>query len=202
LNTTTSDGTRHTALSSGPWAWVLHTGTFAFSESAKYFSRKELSPAEKEEYYQEVKQMLHMFYVPPKEIPPTYADFEVFFDDTVENHLQATQTAQDYLKVIQEIGAPPQLPGFLHPLWRAATAPIGRMQYFCTVGTTPEAARKKLGLTWSASDERKLRALGWVIARTVPLLPERLRYFPIAYEARRLERDKQRLRKVIDNRPV
>ena len=34
------------------------------------------------------------------------------------------------------------------------------------------------------------------------LLPERLRYFPIAYEARRLDRDKARLRKVIDLRPM
>jgi len=42
----------------------------------------------------------------------------------------------------------------------------------------------------------------WLVAFTVPLLPERLRYFPIAYEARRLERDKQRLRKVIDIRPM
>ncbi|MEV4126294.1 hypothetical protein [Nocardia sp. NPDC049707] len=44
--------------------------------------------------------------------------------------------------------------------------------------------------------------MGWFIARTVPLLPERVRYFPIAYEAWRLERDRARLRKVIDLRPM
>ena len=50
--------------------------------------------------------------------------------------------------------------------------------------------------------EAQLRIFGRVVAFTVPLLPERLRYFPIAYEARRLERNKQALRKVIDLRPI
>ena len=202
LNTTDANGVRHTALSSGPWAWVLHTGTFAFAENAKYFSKRPLTTDEKEDYYREALQLLRNFSVPPKEMPATYADFEKFFADQVENHLQATQTSKDYLKVIRTIAPPKKLPRAMRPLWRAATDPVGRMQYFVTVGTTPEAARRKLGLTWTESDERKLRVLGWFLARLVPLLPERLRYFPIAYEARKLERDKARLRKVIDTRPL
>lgn len=202
LNTTDAKGVRHTALSSGPWAWVLHTGTFAFSENAEYFSKRPLTAAEKEDYYREALQLMRNFSVPPKELPATYADFEKFFADQVENHLEATQTSKDYLKVIRTIAAPTQLPRALHPIWRVLTGPFGRMQYFVTVGTTPEAARKKLGLVWSESDECKLRILGWLLARLVPLLPERVRYFPIAYEARKLERDKARLRKVIDVRPL
>lgn len=202
LNTVDADGTRHTALASGPWAWVLHTGTFAFTEGSKYFAREELTYAEKEQYYQEVLQLLRMFSVAPKEIPPTFAEFETFFADTVENHLVATDTARDYLKTIRSVAPPKSLPAPLRPLWKAAVAPVGRMQYFCTVGTTPEPARRKLGLTWTAEDERKLRILGWVIARVTPQLPERVRYFPIAYEARKLERDRARLRKVLDLRPM
>ncbi|MBF6350095.1 MULTISPECIES: oxygenase MpaB family protein [Nocardia] len=202
LNTTDANGKRHTALSSGPWAWVLHTGTFAFAENAKYFAKKPLTRAEKEDYYRETLQLMRNFYVPPKELPASYADFEKFFADQVDNHLEATQTAKDYLTVIRTIAPPAALPRALHPLWRGLTGPFGRMQYFVTVGTTPEVARRKLGLTWTESDERKLRILGWFIARLIPLLPERLRYFPIAYEARKLERDKARLRKVIDIRPL
>lgn len=202
LNTTDAKGVRHKALSSGPWAWVLHTGTFAFSENAKYFSRRPLTTAEKEDYYQETLQLMRNFSVPPKELPASYAEFEKFFADQVENHLEPTQTARDYLKVIRTIVPPKQIPKALTPLWKLATGPFGRMQHFVTVGTTPEAARRKLGLTWSESDERKLQVLGWFIARLVPLLPERLRYFPIAYEARKLERDRARLRKMIDIRPI
>ncbi|WP_227983275.1 oxygenase MpaB family protein [Nocardia spumae] len=202
LNTVDETGKRHSALASGPWAWVLHTGTFAFTEGSKYFGRTTLTYAEKEQYYQEVLQLLRMFSVAPKEIPATYAEFEVFFADTVENHLVATDTARDYLKTIRHVAAPKGMPKPLIPLWNAAVSPVGRLQYFCTVGTTPEPARRKLGLTWTAADERTLRVLGWLIARLVPLLPERIRYFPIAYEARRLERDRARLRKVLDLRPM
>jgi uncharacterized protein (DUF2236 family) len=202
LNTVDAQGKRHSALASGPWAWVLHTGTYAFNEGSKYFSRTPLTYAEKEQYYQEVLQLLRMFSVAPKEIPPTYAEFEVFFADTVENHLVATDTARDYLKTIRHVAPPKSLPTPLVPLWKLAATPLGRMQYFCTVGTTPEPARRKLGLTWTAQDERNLRILGWLLARLVPLLPERIRYFPIAYEARKLERDRARLRKVLDLRPM
>ncbi|MFC4125773.1 oxygenase MpaB family protein [Nocardia rhizosphaerae] len=202
LNTTDATGVKHQALASFPWAWVLHTGTFAFSENARYFSRKPLSEAEKRAYYEETLQLMRNFSVAPKEIPADHAEFEKFFADVVENHLEATGTARDYLRTIRSIGAPTWLPRPLRPLWKLLLAPIGRMQYFVTVGTTPEAARRKLGLTWSAADERKLRALGWVIARLVPLLPERVRYFPIAYEARKLDRDRARMRWVIEHRPI
>jgi hypothetical protein len=36
----------------------------------------------------------------------------------------------------------------------------------------------------------------------VPLLPEKLRYFPIAYEARRVERARRALRHVLERRPL
>ncbi|MEU8898935.1 oxygenase MpaB family protein [Nocardia sp. NPDC048505] len=202
LNTTDAAGVKHKALASGPWAWVLHTGTFAFTENARYFARRPLTYAEKEAYYRETVQLMRNFSVAPKEIPEDFAAFEKFFAEVVDNHLQATGTARDYLRVIRSVAPPKQLPRAFAPVWKAAVAPIGKLQYFVTVGTTPEPARRKLGLTWSEADERKLRALGWMIARLVPLLPERLRYFPIAYEARRLERDRVRLRKMIDLRPL
>lgn len=201
LNTVDGQGVRHTALSSGPWAWVLLTGPYAFIEGAKYFSRRPFDESEKEAYYQENVQLMRNFSVAEKEIPATYADFVAHFEDVVENHLTDTLTARDFLRLTKSIPLPPALPRALLPLWRLVTAPIGRLQYFATIGTTPEAARRKLGIGWSTADERRLRALGWFIARGVPLLPERLRYFPIAYRARRVERDKQRLHRVIGRRP-
>ncbi|MGN2636374.1 oxygenase MpaB family protein [Nocardia takedensis] len=202
LNTTTPDGVRHTALSSGPWAWVLHTGTFAFTTNSKYFARTPLTEQDKQDYYAEAVQLLRNFSVPPKEIPEDFAAFEKYFQDMLENHLVATDTARDYLRTIRSVGAPKQLPRALVPVWRAAVAPIGKLQHFVTIGTTPEIARQKLGLEWTEEDERKLKIIGRVIAYGLPLLPERLRYFPIAYEARRLERDRARLRAVITKRPI
>ncbi|GAB2511782.1 oxygenase MpaB family protein [Nocardia heshunensis] len=202
LNSTDAQGVKHRALSSGPWAWVLHTAIYAFTEGNKYFSSDQLSEADKESYYQEVVQLMRNFSVAPKEIPATYSDWVPWFENQVENHLVPTNVAYDYLKVIRNIAPPKQIPAPLHPVWRVAAKPVGRLQYFFTVGTTPEILRDKLGLEWTANDERALRVLGFVIGRTVPLLPERVRYFPIAYEARKLERDRARLRKMINLRPV
>ncbi|MGW4356366.1 oxygenase MpaB family protein [Nocardia sp. NPDC004582] len=202
LNSTDAQGVKHRALSSGPWAWVLHTAVFAFTEGNKYFSSDKLTEAEKESYYQEVVQLMRNFSVPPKEIPATYAEWLPWFEDRIDNHLVPTTVAHDYLKVIRNIAPPKQIPSALHPVWRVAAQPVGRLQYFFTVGTTPASIRDRLGLEWTANDERALRLLGWAIGRTVPKLPERVRYFPIAYEARRLERDRARLRKMITLRPI
>ncbi|WP_281032904.1 oxygenase MpaB family protein [Nocardia brevicatena] len=59
-------------------------------------------------------------------------------------------------------------------------------------------------MTWTYGGEEALAETERLRTMHAPLnlLPERLRYFPIAYEARRLERDKAELRKVIAVRPV
>ncbi len=202
LDAVDDQGVRHTALSSGPWAWVLLTGVHAATEGARYFAKGRTDPAEVEAIFDEMKQLMRGFKVAEKEIPATYADFVAFFDAKITAELRDTVVAQDFLAGVRHPGPPLGLPRVLRPVWRALTNPLGYVQYLSTVGTLPPAARRKLGLTWSRSQEAQLRVFGWIVGRTVPLLPERLRYFPIAYEARRLERDRARLRKVIEVRPV
>jgi uncharacterized protein (DUF2236 family) len=202
LNSVDANGVRHTALSSGPWAWVLLTGVHAFTEGAKYFGKGRLDDAEVTAMYEEMKQLMRGFKVAEKEIPPTYPEFVRFFDAKIAEQLDSTVVAQDFLVGVRHPGPPLGTPALLKPVWRLLTNPLGYVQHLSVVGTLPQVARDKLGLTWTRRQEAQLRVFGWVVARTVPLLPERLRYFPIAYEARRLERDRVRLRKVIDLRPT
>ena len=95
---------------------------------------------------------------------------------------------------------------FVAPALRPVAGPLvaatGRLGRFISVGTLPPAARDKLGLAWSKADERRLRAVGQVIGRSTPLLPERVRYMPIAYRARQAARAQERLREVLDTRPL
>ena len=108
-------------------------------------------------------------------------------EKVVEDRLYASTVSRDFLGITREPPAPSWFP---------------RLQYFVLIGTIPEGARRKLGIEWTARDELLLRAIGKTVPYTIPLLPERLRYFPIAYEARRLERNRQRLRKVLELRPM
>ena len=200
LDAVDADGVRHTALSSGPWAWVLLTGVHAYTEGAKYFGKPD--ELDVDGMYEEMKQLMRGFKVAEKEIPPTYADFVPFFEAKIAEQLDDSVVAQDFLAGVRHPGPPLGTPAWLRPIWRLLTNPLGYVQYLSTVGTVPEVARQKLGVIWTASQERQLRLLGRVVRFVVPRLPERLRYFPIAYEARRLEDSRQRLRKVIDLRPM
>jgi uncharacterized protein (DUF2236 family) len=201
LEAVDEDGVRHTALSSGPWAWVLLTGVHAFTVGEKYF-KPGSTASDVDAMYAEMKQLMRGFKVAEKEIPETYADFVRFFDAKVATELGNNIVAQDFLVGVRHPGPPLGTPLLLKPVWRALTNPLGYVQHLSVVGTLPESARRTLGVTWTRRQELQLRIFGQLVGRLVPLLPERLRYFPIAYEARRLERDKARLRKVIDLRPM
>jgi uncharacterized protein (DUF2236 family) len=200
--TSTVDGVRYTALASGPWAWIILTAPYAYTVGARYFSARPMSRAEEEAFYAEVVQLARNLHVAEKEIPPTYDDYLAYFADMVEHTLVAHPTAYDFLKATRRVPPPPRTPAVLRPLWRLVMDVPGRIQHFVTIGTLPAVARKKLGLSWTARDERILRALGAVVGRVLPLLPERVRYFPIAYEARRAERARRALRRALERRPV
>lgn len=201
LDAVDANGVRHTALSSGPWAWVLLTGVHAFTVGEKYFKPRG-STSDVEVMYEEMKQLMRGFKVAEKEIPPTYAEFVTFFDAKIAEQLDTNIVAQDFLTGVRHPGPPLGTPRLLKPIWRVLINPIGYVQHLSVVGTLPEVARRKLGVRWTRRQEAQLRVFGWIVGRMVPLLPERLRYFPIAYEARRLERDRARLRRVIDLRPM
>ncbi len=201
LRTTDTDGTTYHALASGPWAWIILTAPYAYTTGARYFSRRPLSRADAEAFYAEIRQLMRNLHVAEKEIPPTYDDYLAMFDKVLSDTLVAHPTAYEFLRATRRIPPPPALPGALRPLWRVAAYGPGRLQHFVTVGTLPERARTILGLTWTERDERRLRAIGRAVATVMPLLPERLRYFPIAYEARRAERANRALRKVLARRP-
>lgn len=215
LESVDADGVRHTALSSGPWAWVLLTGMHAFTEAVRVFGAG-ADRTEVEAVYEEMKQLMRGFRVAEKEIPATYDDFREHFDTVVTQHLRNTQVAHDFLEGARRPGPPLGTPRVLRPLWRAATAPLGHFQHLAILGMVPPSARATLGVRWGRWQDLELKVFGRVVGRVVPLLPERVRYFPIAYEARKLDRlrrqrpddiravarAERRLRTAIDRRPT
>jgi uncharacterized protein (DUF2236 family) len=198
----TVDGVTHTALSSGPWAWIILTAPYAYTVGARYFSNKPWTRADEEAFYAELTQLARNLHVAEKEIPPTYDAYLEYFADMLDKTLVPHPTVYEFLRATRHVPPPPALPAALRPLWRLAMVLPGRLQHFVTVGTLPDKARAKLGLRWTAADERRLRAFGRLVATVVPLLPERVRYLPIAYEARRAERARQALRRALERRPL
>jgi uncharacterized protein (DUF2236 family) len=201
LRTTDAAGVTHKALASEPWAWIVLTAPYAFTTAARYFSRKPLRPGEAEDFYAEIQQLARNLHVAEKEIPPTYDAYLKRFDDVLEHTLVAHPTAHEFLATTLRVPPPPTLPRVLRPAWRAAAYLPGRLQHFVTVGTLPPRARSILGLRWTDQDERRLRRFGRLVATVMTVLPERLRYYPIAYKARQAARAQRALRRALESRP-
>ncbi|MFI0354895.1 oxygenase MpaB family protein [Actinomadura sp. 9N407] len=193
-------GTRHHALSAEPWAWVHLTGFHAAMSAARYFSTEPLAPEREQQIFDEFMDLGRILRVPERMLPATIDDYWVYFNDMVDNTLVDHKVAHDVLDSMDQV--PPNVPAAMRPALAPFSLAGGRLARFIATGTLPEGARDKLGLSWSAADDRKLKAIGSVMARTNPLLPERVRYMPIAYRARQAARAQARLQKTLAERPM
>ncbi|MEU0566371.1 oxygenase MpaB family protein [Nonomuraea sp. NPDC005983] len=180
-------GRSYHALNGEAWAWV-HLSLFErFVALNRWFGTPYTAEQERL-LYEESRQLGRILRVPDREVPPDLPAFWRYFDDMVADRLEPHQTALDVLGVLRGTPTLPGLPRPLRRLWAPVGAGAGEFNYFVAVGTLPPAVREKLGLRWTARDERRLRHLGRAVAALMPRLPERLRYLPIAYHARRAAR--------------
>jgi len=202
LNTVDEQGRSHHALSAEPWAWVPLTAYHATLNYARYFLPRPLTADQEERAYRETLRLCRILQVPERVLPPTPDAYWAYFDDMIENHLENHRTAHNVLAAAAKSPPPPGLPGPLRGLWSPASRAGAELNRLVTVGTLPPAARDKLGLTWTRTDELELRAFGKLAGRVNAALPERLRYLPIAYHARRAARANHALQQALTSRPL
>jgi uncharacterized protein (DUF2236 family) len=200
LSAVDEEGQRHHALSAEPWAWVHLTGFYAAVTAARYFAPAPMTPEEEQQAFDEFLQLGRILQVPERMLPKTIPDYWDYFDDMVENTLVPHKVAHEVIDRMDQV--PPTVPKAMRPAVAPLTAAVGRLGRLVTVGTLPPAARDKLGLSWTRAQERRLRMAGQAIGRTTPLLPERVRYMPIAYRARQAARARQRLERILAERPM
>ncbi|WP_083998825.1 oxygenase MpaB family protein [Actinomadura kijaniata] len=200
LSAEDENGTRHHALSAEPWAWVHLTGYYAADTVARRFSPEPLTPERERRLFEEFMNLGRILQVPERMLPATVADFWTYFDRMVADTLVPHRVALEVLDRMDKV--PPTVPARLRPLLAPLSLTGGRLARFVTVGTLPPGARDKLGLSWTARDERRLRVLATVLGRTAPLLPERVRYMPIAYRARQAARAHRRWQEALAGRPL
>jgi uncharacterized protein (DUF2236 family) len=202
LNTVDDQGRGHHALAAEPWAWVPLTAFHALLSYARYFLPRPLTAAQEEQGYRETLRICRILQVPERMLPPTQDAYWAYFDDMIDNHLENHRTAHNVLATAAKSPPPAGLPAPLRRLWGPAGRAGGELNRLVTVGTLPPAARDKLGLTWTRTDELELRAAGAVAGRLNAALPERLRYMPIAYHARRAARANHNLAQALTARPM
>ncbi|MEU5097003.1 oxygenase MpaB family protein [Streptomyces sp. NPDC020996] len=184
ISGTDTHGRTYHALTPAYYAWVHATAYPAFLRAARYMSRP-LDERDERRLYDELLQLGDILGIHRRDMPPTPEAYWPYFDAMVRDELENTVVARELLDPRRPIPPPDGARAPLRLVWPLLRPALARLHVFVTTGLLPPAVREHLGLSWSARDERRLRRFGAVVRTLVPLLPERLRYLPVARAARR-----------------
>jgi uncharacterized protein (DUF2236 family) len=193
-------GKRISALNPEAYQWVIATGFIVNAQAGRLLIGREFTAAEKKELLRDNRRLARLLHVPMDGYPESQQEMADYYETMIDS-LQGTPQALQLMHDLQtgKVDLPPAFPEFLAPLVRALVMPALRLNYLSIVGLLDPRLREKLGVTWSAEEERQLTRVYTVIRTAYRVLPDRLTYFPLAYHARKhhqcLEKMKQRQQK-------
>ncbi|MDT0309339.1 oxygenase MpaB family protein [Streptomyces sp. DSM 44917] len=187
---TDARGRRYHALEAGTFFWAHATFVLTPVLVCEYFGTP-LTAAQKERYYAESVRWWRLYGMGMRPVPADWAAFEAYYDRMCREVLEVTPAARAVLDV-SDLARPPALARVPGPLWRAVAGPAGRGMVWLTTGLYHPAVRERLGLSWSARDERLLRLLGRAVAAGWRLVPFEYRFHPRARAAWRRARGRGR----------
>lgn len=166
------DGRRYSALEPSAYAWVHATLLDSYITGHAQFGRPMGRP-ERDRFVREYRGLGRLIGVRESELPDTWTDFRRYFESMIDEQLTPTASVTSVLRAIQE-AKPPPLP-VPSPVWRAVRVPARRALWLGGVGLVPERLRERLGIEWTAADERQFRLLGRAARSCTPLMPPGLR---------------------------
>jgi uncharacterized protein (DUF2236 family) len=179
------DGEPYRAHDPAAYAWV-HLSNFDSLLAFHRWFAPPLRAGEPARLYAEWRQSGRVLGIADDCMPADLDGFRAYVRHMITDTLTGNPTTRELLESLRldQIGPPPW-PLFPPPLWRALR-PVGRaLLHDATVGTLPAGLRQKLGLSWTAADRHRLRALAVVVrAASIPV-PDRLMHYPLAQQARR-----------------
>jgi uncharacterized protein (DUF2236 family) len=185
-------GNRYHALNPEAYAWVHLTLAKFMVDTAHWFGDP-LTPSELDQMWTEFRAVGLALGVKEHHMPEDWDGAQRRFDEVLRDRLEATRSTYDVLTSLARPAKP--IPGLPDPVWRLLVAPAAHVLRLTTVGTLPPELRERMGLSWTAADERKLRRFARLVRATRKVTPERLRYTPLAYaEIARARRAARRTR--------
>jgi len=165
-------GRRYHAWNAEAAFFVLATACY-ISEQVELRFGTPMTEVERDEVFQAWRAAGLSFGIPERELPADVAEFDAWFGNVVETRLEDHPTAHELLGTLRDVPAPPYVPRLLwRPVARRLIGPVARL---LVTGTLPPAVRDRLGLTWSARDERGFRLLARLVRCVHAMLPRPLR---------------------------
>ncbi len=207
LQMTNAEGKHISALDPDAYAWVIATAFPTAVWSAPYALGRPLTDGEEDQMFADILRLARIVQVPEGRIPTDRQAFWRYYRDTVDNILVNHPTAH---KIVTELLPRPAMPTFipfvagsprlpkaiaaaLRPGWLPVQLVAGRFLYLSVIGPLAPEIREILGVGWTRSDQRQLETLWAGVRLAGRIVPERLRYAPLAYHARRHHQSLQRM---------
>ncbi|MEU6624092.1 oxygenase MpaB family protein [Streptomyces litmocidini] len=184
---TDAHGRRYHALTPAYYSWVHATGFPIYRHGLRLLARP-LTEAQERQLYAEWLRVGRILGIHDRDMPRTIEDFWPYYRKVLAEEIEATTVVRELLDTDAPVPAPDRGPLplrlALRLLWPVLRRPFLRLRAFLTVGLMPPDAREAIGLEWTDAQERTLRRFARVVRAVVPVLPERLRYLPLARKAR------------------
>ena len=189
-------GRAYRALDPANYAWVHATGFPVFQHSRRYLGPRPYTPDEERQLYAEWLQVGRILGIQDRDMPQTLDEFWPYYRRMLSEEVERTLVVEELISLRRSVPPPERGPRpvrvLLRLLWPVLRPAFVRFQRFVTIGFMPPDAREAIGLPWSPRQERRLVLLGRVAGAVVPRLPERLRFLPQAYAARKAYREGRR----------
>ncbi|MGH9307674.1 MAG: oxygenase MpaB family protein, partial [Acidimicrobiales bacterium] len=186
------DGRHYSALEPGAQVWVHLSNFDTMLELHRGFAHP-LGEGQAEQLYTEWLQVGRLLGLRDKHLPPDLEGFTAYMAHMTTDVLSPNETARQTLRslVLEDVPPPVKAP-LAGPAWslsRFVLSPLVRFAiYDTTVGSLPPVVRHKLGLEWTTAQERRMRCFADLVRHTMPLVPERIREYPLAYRAKQAAR--------------
>ncbi|MFD3717953.1 oxygenase MpaB family protein [Streptomyces sp. NPDC058674] len=184
---TDTRGRRYHSLDPACYAWVHASGFPVYLYAGRYLLRR-FTPAQERQLYREWLQVGRILGLHDRDMPQSIEEYWVYYRRMLAEEIEPTKVAREL--VATDVPLPRPEGGsrpvrlLLRLTWPLLRAAFLRLRAFVTVGFMPPDARAAIGLAWTPAQERSLRRFAAVVRILVPLLPERLRYLPVARAAR------------------
>ncbi len=172
------------ALNPKVFHWAHATQYYGVWQVMERLDGRVLNHVEREAYYQATRRVWSQFGLDLSVSPPDWPSFVEYYENFVENDLEAISGPYEMLEFLTRQVPPPPVPGIPKRLWNTVSAPVFEQYGRMTVGFMHPKARDILGLRWTEDDERWLRTVGRNVARVVQSTPHGWWISPEARAAR------------------
>ncbi|MFJ3924748.1 oxygenase MpaB family protein [Streptomyces sp. NPDC090022] len=184
---TDTRGRRYHSLDPACYSWVHATGFPVYTYAARHLFRR-FTPEQERALYTEWLQVGRILGLHDRDMPQTIEEYWPYYHRMLAEEIGPTAVARELVATDVPLPCPKggSLPVrvLLRLTWPLLRRLFLRFRAFVTVGYMPPDARAAIGLEWTDAQERTLRRLSTAVRLIVPVLPERLRYLPIARAAR------------------